>query len=100
MIDPGHASITVRLFFHVHLHNLSAGFGPLLSVDTHNIAYRAAYYSVECLYPLFFRSPPGTYGATVVFTKLIGMIQGKLVEIRLCDMDRFRLSSLQNTLEK
>ena len=74
MIDPGHADVTVILVFHVQLHNTSDGFVPLISVDTHNIALRVAYYSVESPYPLFFRSPPGTYGAIVICARLFGII--------------------------
>ena len=51
LINPGNTTVAVRLFHHVRLHNPSAGFAPLLSVDTHNIASAVAYYSVEYLYP-------------------------------------------------
>ena len=57
MIDPVNTAVVVPLLLHVHLHNPSGDFPLLISVDTHNIASSADYYSVECLYPMFFVSP-------------------------------------------
>ena len=54
MINTGHEIMRVYLFCRVLLHNPSVGFATLISIDTHNITFRAAYYPVECLYPLFF----------------------------------------------
>ena len=99
LIDPGHVVVAVRVICHVHLHNPSAGFAPLLSADTHNIISRAAYYSVECLHSLFFCSPPGTYGAIMICTQLLGMIRRDLMAIRLCNMGRCSVSSLHSTLK-
>ena len=57
LIDPGYEAVVVQLFFHVHLHYPSAGFPPLVSLYTHNIASRVSFYSVEFLYHLFFVAP-------------------------------------------
>ena len=57
LIDPGHAAVTVLLFYYINLNFTFADLSPLLAVGTYNIASRVAYYSVEYLYFLYFFTP-------------------------------------------